>query len=226
MLSKPKISVVMPSYGKADFIGEAIESVLGQTFDDLELIVVDDCSADGSLGIAEAYAKRDPRVRVILKPSRTGVSNAKNVGIKSAQGEAITILDADDVYSPDNLQKLWARMKLETVPTIVYSDHRKIDAEGNVLLRTKPPHACTIGWIIGDLLTRGFGHVTTTLIPMVCFDKVGLFDESLKWSEDYDLALRFAREFPFTFVPEQLYGHRVYPGNMRNAIARNARFNA
>jgi glycosyltransferase involved in cell wall biosynthesis len=223
MVDAPKISVIMPSYGKADFIGEAIESVLGQTLGDLELIVVDDCSVDGSRGIAEAFTQRDRRVRLITKPMRTGVSSSINIGIRTSRGEAVSFIGSDDVYSPVNLEKLWTRMKAEPVTTVVYSDRWKLDADGNLVPRTRPSHSYESGWIFGDLLARGFGHITTTLIPRVCFEKVGVFDESLKWAEDYELALRLARDYPFAFIPEKLYGYRVYPGNMRNTIDRIAR---
>ena len=221
MQGVPKISVVMTSYGKAQFIGEAIESVLGQTLADFELVIVDDCSIDGSREIAEEYARRDRRIRVIPNPVRIGFSRSTNVGIRNARGDAVEFIDADDLYSPQNLEKLFGRMKLEPVPTVVYGDRWRMDPNGKVISRRS--HDDPTGWIFGVLLARGFGHITAALIPKECFAKVGLYDESLTWAVDYDFALRLTREFPFAYVNEQLYGYRVYPESMTRSTSRMAR---
>ena len=224
MPGAPKISVVMPSYGKAQFIGEAIRSVLDQTFTDIEILVVDDKSIDGSLKIALDLSAIDQRVRVIAKPTRSGVSSSINLGIKNAQGDALAFIGADDIYSPDKLEKQWEVMKYESTPTVVDCERWKIDADGNVIPKTRPTtNYPRSGWIFGDLLVRGYGQVASLLVPRACLDKVGLFDESLKWSEDYDLELRLARDYPFAFVPDKLYGYRVYPGNMSKSIDRRTR---
>jgi glycosyltransferase involved in cell wall biosynthesis len=223
MPAPPKISVVMPSYGKAAFVSEAIESVLGQTFADIELIVVDDRSIDGSLPIALKFSAADKRARVIAKPVRTGVSSAMNTGIRSALGEAIAFIGADDIYAPVKLEKQWESLIRESDTTVIDCDRWKLDAEGNAIPKARSSTFPRNGWIFGDLLARGFGQIASLLVPRVCFDKVGLFDESLKWSEDYDLELRLARAYRFSYIPEKLYGYRVYQGNTSQSIGRTYR---
>jgi glycosyltransferase involved in cell wall biosynthesis len=213
----------MPSYGKAEFIGKAIGSVLCQTFTGIELLIVDDKSIDGSLDIALGYSTRDKRVRVITKPSNTGVSSSWNIGIKNARGEAIAFLGADDLYAPDKLEKQWERLTREPVPTVIDCDRWKLDEAGNVIPKTRFSTYQRNGWIFGDLLARGFGQIASLLVPRSCFDKVGVFNESLRWSEDYDLELRLARAYPFAYIPEKLYGYRVYSGNMSKTIDRTTR---
>ena len=94
---------------------------------------------------------------------------------------------------------------------------------GKLIPRTRPSHDYQSGWVFGDLLATGFGHITGALIPKQCFTKVGLYDESLTWAVDYDFALRLSREFPFAYVPEQLYGYRVHPESMSGSTSRMAR---
>jgi len=219
----PRVSVVMTSYGKSRFIGEAIESVLGQTYAEFELVIVDDCSVDGSRKIAEDYARTDERIRIIPNPVRIGFSRSTNVGIRNARGDAVAFIDADDLYSPPNLEKLLRRMEAEPAPTVVYSDRWKVDPDGNVISRKGRGHDYRSGRVFGDLLATGFGHITAALIPKECFTKVGLYDESMTWAVDYDFALRLAREFPFAYVPEQLYGYRVYSESMSGSTDRMAR---
>ena len=93
------VSVIMPAYNVAPYVGAAIGSVLDQTFTDLELIVIDDGSTDATFEIAAACAARDPRVRLLRKPNG-GISSARNHGLRAASGAFIAILDSDDLWSP------------------------------------------------------------------------------------------------------------------------------
>ena len=93
------VSIIMPAYNVAPYIGAAIGSVLDQTFTDLELLVVDDGSTDGTFEIASACAARDPRIRVLHKPNG-GISSARNCGLRVATGPVIAILDSDDLWLP------------------------------------------------------------------------------------------------------------------------------
>ena len=101
----PKVSVVMPVYNDERYLAEAIASVLGQTYADFELIIVDDGSTDGSRAIIEEYALRDSRVVPILLPGNLGQSSARNRGIERAGGQYIAAMDGDDICLPDRLRR-------------------------------------------------------------------------------------------------------------------------
>jgi glycosyltransferase involved in cell wall biosynthesis len=99
----PKVSVVMPAYNAERFVREALDSVLNQSFSDFELIIVDDCSKDGTWQILTEYAAADPRVVLVHNEQNLGEAGARNSGLQVARGEYIAAMDADDVLLPDRL---------------------------------------------------------------------------------------------------------------------------
>lgn len=99
------VTVVMPVYNAAAFLCEAVDSVLAQTYEYFELIMVDDCSTDNSLEIARSYEQKDPRVRVFCMEKNSGVANVRNRGIREARGEYVALLDSDDVWVADKLER-------------------------------------------------------------------------------------------------------------------------
>ena len=102
---QPLITVVMPNYNGHRFVEQAIDSVLNQTYPNFELLVVDDCSKDNSLQLIQQKAQSDDRIRVIALEHNAGVANARNVGIKEARGEFIALLDNDDLWTVDKLER-------------------------------------------------------------------------------------------------------------------------
>jgi glycosyltransferase involved in cell wall biosynthesis len=223
MATKPSISVIMPNFNEGEFLGNAIESVLGQTKTDLELVVVDGHSTDDSVKIAREYAAKDGRVRVFAEETRKGVSASRNRGIREAKGEAIAFLDSDDLYAPAKLEKQWAILKAYSEPVAVYCDRWKLDNAGTTLPPGTLQRRAGSGMLFGEFITRAFGHIHTTLVPRECIDRVGLFDESLSWAEDYDLLLRLARVYRFEYVDQKLYGYRKHPGNTQKIMDRHSR---
>ncbi|MGK7911230.1 MAG: glycosyltransferase family 2 protein [Synechococcus sp.] len=108
---QPRVSVIIPTYNVEEYIGRAIESALNQSIADIEVIVVDDASTDGTLSIVKGFAERDPRVIAIACSENAGAAAARNLGFDAANGEWICPLDADDWFSPNRLSTL-----LESVP--------------------------------------------------------------------------------------------------------------
>ena len=123
------ISVVMPNYNGHRFVEQAINSVLNQTYQNFELIVVDDCSNDDSLSLIEHKAQSDNRIRVIALEHNVGVANARNVGIKEAKGEYIALLDNDDLWTEDKLERQLALAQKGA--NIVYCSYDFIDEQNN-----------------------------------------------------------------------------------------------
>ena len=129
IMKQPLITVVMPNYNGHRFVGQAIDSVLCQTYQKFELIVVDDCSKDNSLQIVQQKAESDIRIRIIALEHNTGVANARNVGIKEAKGEYTALLDNDDIWVADKLER---QLDLaQKGADIVYCSYGFIDEKNN-----------------------------------------------------------------------------------------------
>jgi len=204
--SSPLISVVIPAYNAEKYVEEAIDSVLNQTFQDFEIIVVDDGSKDFTkekvLNIA------DTRIRYIHKENG-GPSSARNTGIKSARGKYIALLDYDDIWMPQKLERQLAKFNLEPDLGLVYSWVQSINPDGSHRFVAKPE---TEGWVYNDLIIDNFQHNgSVQLIRKECFEKAGYFDESLLNVQDWEMWLRLAKYYKFGVVREILVKYRVRP---------------
>ena len=124
------ISVVVPAWRAEKTLAATLDSVLLQTWRELEVLVVDDASPDGTLALAQSYAAKDPRVRVIAQPENGGVSKARNRGVREARGEWIAFLDSDDAYEPNFLKTLLTLAKRESAP-VVCGSVREVYPEKN-----------------------------------------------------------------------------------------------
>lgn len=181
------ISVIIPAYNQGHYLGEAIQSVLDQTYPDFEVIVVDDGSTDKTAQVACSFS--DPRVRYIHQENR-GLSAARNTGILRSSGEYLTFLDSDDLFVADKLETLLNAMQRDPELGFVAGQAVLIDENalplGKVFdtpLPENPAH----------LLLWNPLHVCSVLLRRDWQQKVGLFDESLQAYEDWDMWLRLAR---------------------------------
>lgn len=126
MSNNPLISVVMPLYNAERFLEKSVKSVLNQTFGDFELIIIDDCSKDGSLNIAENLAESNERIRIIKNPQNKGVAETRNNGIREARGKYIALLDSDDIWEETKLEKQIKLLEKEKAQ-IAYCSYGFID---------------------------------------------------------------------------------------------------
>ncbi len=202
MPTDPMVSVVIPTYNRAGFIKEAIDSVLAQTYSELELIVVDDGSIDETEKILLPYKNKIH----LLKQENKGVSAARNLGIAQAKGEWVAFLDSDDLWKKDKLAKqmLWLRLHQQVL--ICHTD--EIWSRGGERVHPLKKHAKPHGWIFEKCLPMCVVSPSSVVIHKSLFEKYGTFDESLPACEDYDLWLRFAAKVTFGFVPEKLLTKR------------------
>jgi glycosyltransferase involved in cell wall biosynthesis len=219
----PCVSVVIPTYNRAQLVQDAIRSVLQQTYTHFELIVVDDGSTDDTREQVAAF-QRDPRVRYIYQENR-GLSAARNAGIRAAQGEYIALLDSDDLWLPAKLEEQMNLLATDGGADVVYCDLREIDLAGNVLSAVwqRPP---SLGTLYEDLM---YGNVITgsgssVLVRAKCFAQVGLFDEALAACEDQDLWRRMSlAQRKFVYLDQVLVHIRRHAANMQNDLSRMAR---
>ena len=217
MASSPSVSVVMPTYNYGRFLARALDSVLGQTYSPAEVIVVDDGSTDETPNVLARYASR---VRAVRQANR-GLSCARNVGISIASGDLVALIDSDDTWDSEKLQRqvaLWAR---HPDSGAIGCGVRVLDANGNVIreLRFDDATAPARHRIRCVALRRQWvgGSGSGALIPAEVLRSVGGFDETLGAAEDWDMWLRIAARFPIRNVPEplaQIWDHRS--GTFRN----------
>ena len=216
-VDRPVVSVIIPTFNCGRFLTVAIQSVLDQTYQDWELIVVDDGSVDDTREVVAAF--QDPRIRYVYQENR-GAPAALNAGVLLASGEYIAFLGADDRFLPEKLALQVAQ--LQTLPPsvgLVYSDLYLVNLEdGAILGRFLHGRQCPRGKVLSHLLRSdgAFIHPCSTLIRSEVFDEVGLLDEGLRTHEDWDLWVRIAMSYEIEAmdVPLGLYGRR--PDNLTN----------
>lgn len=199
----PKISVIIPVYNGAKTIKKTIQSVLNQTFQDLELIIINDGSTDRTLSVIEEI--QDAKIKVYSYPN-SGVSNARNQGISHAQGEYISFIDADDLWTPDKLELQYQALVNNPSAQIAYSWMDWIDEDDRFL---RPAARMSLeGNIYANLLIIDFiGCGSNPLILKQSLLEVGGFDPQLRGGEDWDLWIRLAARYGFVCVrsPQILY---------------------
>ena len=210
------VSVIMPAYNASPYIGEAIRSVIDQDYPNIELIVVDDGSVDGSAEVAESFGSR---VKVI-RQANAGVAAARNRGLAAARGELIAFLDADDLWLPGKLSAQVAYLSQHPETAVVYGVftrwHAKPDGSFDpppvpvVQNPQSPIVADHSGWIYTELLLGSIVHVITAMIRRDVADRLGGFDESLPTGEDYDFWLRMSRQFRAVKLNRVLAYYRIH----------------
>ncbi|MEW6285732.1 MAG: glycosyltransferase [Chloroflexota bacterium] len=208
-MENPLVSVIIPNYNHARFLGGAIRSVLEQTYRPVEIIVVDDGSTDNSAEVAAAFGDQ---IRYIYQ-TNAGLSAARNTGLRAAQGELIGVLDADDMYEPNFLETLVAALQADPEADGVYCGYRFVDEANNPLPqienRPVPP-----GELYTALLDGNFFVPESVFLRRRVYDDVGFFDESLRACEDWDVWLRAAKKYRLIHSPHILTRHRVLAGSM------------
>jgi glycosyltransferase involved in cell wall biosynthesis len=206
--SNPLVSVIIPAYNAANFLGETLDSVLAQTYKNLEIIVVDDGSTDTTPNLLESYGDRIK----VLHQTNAGQATARNTGARAAQGELLSFLDNDDLWDADKVTCQVALLRRFPDALAVYCDHRTIDDQGYTLSSSGAlTHPRPSGNILRALLL-GPCIITPGLVLLLrhAFDICGGFDETplLRGHEDYALWLRLATQGAFIYSPETLVSYR------------------
>jgi glycosyltransferase involved in cell wall biosynthesis len=187
------VSVVIPCYNQARFLGEAIQSVLGQGYPNLEVIVVDDGSEDNTEEVASGYAKEDPRVRLVRQENR-GVAAARNRGLSEAGGEYVVFLDSDDRLVSEALEVGVRELEAHPGCAFVSGICRKITADGSIVPGWEQFRVRDDPYL--ELLRSCPVYVPAVMYRRSVFEAVGDFDTSYKAAEDYDLYYRILARLP------------------------------
>jgi hypothetical protein len=184
---RPRISVIVPAYNQARYLGAAIESALNQTLGDLEVVVVNDGSTDGTEEVVRSCT--DPRMRYVHQ-ANAGLSAARNTGISQAQGEYLSFLDADDLLLPEKHSSLVAEMEADPHIGLAAGQAIPIDEHGRP---TGHIFDVPLPEDLSRLVLRNPLHVGSVLVRRDWLKRVGIFDERVRSHEDWDLWLRLAR---------------------------------
>jgi glycosyltransferase involved in cell wall biosynthesis len=222
----PRVSVVIPCYNHAHYLGDAIRSVLNQTYSDFEAIVIDDGSSDNTRQVGESFGDQ---IRYIYQEN-AGLSAARNTGIHAARGELIALLDADDLYEADFLKLIVDQFDMHPDADAVYCGFRFVDGGNKPLPQTGgtvyPPER-----FYQILLKGNFLVPASMVVYKYCYETVGLFDPQLTALEDWDRWLQIAKIYKVLGIREPLVRYRIVhqsmssnPGRMlsnRLAVIRN-----
>lgn len=214
-MTKPLISVITPTYNRADFLKETIESVLNQDYENIEHLIVDDGSTDKTRELIREY-EPNRKVRYFFQQN-SGQSVARNKGLNEAKGDYICFLDSDDYFLPGKLKKQIEAFEQNPTVDLVYGDYIFVDANGNRLDQKNMIRYS--GKITDQLLKDNCVSMNTTMVRKGLIDSEGGFSEHVKFADDYDLWLRLSVDAQFLYLPEKLSAYRL----MNNQISSNKR---
>lgn len=211
----PLISVIIPTYNGGQFIARTLQSVLDQTFQDFEILVVDDGSVDNTAEVVQQFTRR---IRYFRKPNG-GPASARNFGLRRAKGNYIALLDHDDLWLPKRLETQLPLFDKDPKIGVVFSDCYIKATNDSVVPETSFQEAKPFaGEVFEKLFLRNFVPSLTTLVRRECFDCVGFFDESgrMTMTDDYHMWLRIAVHYRYAFHPKPLAVYYRHSSNFSN----------
>jgi glycosyltransferase involved in cell wall biosynthesis len=217
MSKAPTVSVVMPAYNAAKYIKCAIESILRQTFNDFEFIIIEDCSTDNTQSIIREYAAEDSRIILCSNSRNLGIAPSLNRGLSIAHGEYVARMDADDISYPQRLEKQVAYLKTNPDVCMVATSFERIDENGDII----GPIVLNIG---KDELKRKMKTENCVSHGSVVFRReevmrLGNYREKCLHNEDYDLWLRLVEKHEISQIPDILYKFRISSQSISSAYA-------
>ena len=211
-----KVTVIIPTYNRADKIENSIKSVLGQTYEDFTLIIVDDCSSDNTENVVRSIG--DDRIIYHRLPENKGAGGARNEGARLAETEYIAFQDSDDIWLPDKLDKQIKYMDDNPDVGLVYGKMKVISSEKTYEFPNESVSGDLDGDIFSWLLRRNSIGTPVMFIKKKCFDEVGAFDTSLRCLEDWEFAIRFSQKFKIGYIDEVLIDSYLSDGGVSRNI--------
>ncbi|MBB6610989.1 glycosyltransferase [Pontibacter sp. Tf4] len=214
-MSQPLVSIICLCYNHERFLEEALDSVLVQTYDNLELIIVDDCSTDNSPAIIEEYCRRNPQLRYISTGKNVGNTKAFNTGWRESKGEFVIDFATDDVLLPDRVGKQVNQFrKLGQNFGVVYSDAAYINDRSNHLyLHSHKYRPAAEGNVFQEVLERYFICPPTMMMRRTVLEELNGYDETLAY-EDFDFWVRSSRNWNYSYLPEVTTKRRLHAASL------------
>jgi glycosyltransferase involved in cell wall biosynthesis len=197
-MTRPLVSVIIPTFNRAEWLAESIGSVLKQTYPHLEVIIVDDGSTDHTSRVVRAFGK----AVTYLCVAHQGVSAARNRGVQAAHGPLIAFLDSDDVWQAGKVAAQVALLQQQPEVDVCYTD--EIWIRHGVRVNPKQIHQKHSGWLFEPSLPRCIISPSSIMMRRSLWERLGGFDERLPACEDYDLWLRMTVRVPVVLIPEPL----------------------
>lgn len=214
-MDKPEalVTVIIPAYNRSAYIDHTVRSVLEQTYPSVELIVIDDGSSDGTYERLQAYGDR---IQLLTHEGHAnkGQSAALNLGLKAARGEYIAILDSDDYWAPDKLERQVAYLEAHPDIGLVYCNGYHVDAEGRELHPFHPDDHSEPNDPNALLLDCYMLLPQSSLVRSEVFRRAGLFDENLRAAQDHDMLIRISELTQFAYQPEYGFFYRRHGGSI------------
>jgi serine acetyltransferase/glycosyltransferase involved in cell wall biosynthesis len=205
----PRVSVIVPAYNSMKYLPETLESILQQTFQDFEVLIINDGSSDN---IVEWFSQiEDPRVKLISQTNK-GLSSARNTGIANSQGEYIALLDSDDTWEKTKLEKQVNYLDQNPSVDVVHTWIKLIDEKGKSTGRILKSYAQ--GNIFREIIQQNVIACLSVIARRCCFESVRGFDENLRSLEDWDIWIRIAKDYKFAVIPESLANYRQIPTSL------------
>ncbi len=212
-----KVSVIIPTYNREKTIMRAVQSVLNQTYTNLEVLIIDDGSTDGTADIVREI--QDDRVQYIVLEKNGGASNARNEGVKRATGEWIAFQDSDDSWRPDKLEKQMSYAGAHPEYAMVYGRIAVYLEHGEIIETPCPPWPEIMeGDMLKTLLARNVIGAPVILVKRESFLAIGGFDITYKALEDWEFVIRFSKAYGIGFLPEILMDSYMLSGGISSHV--------
>lgn len=216
-VTSPCVSILVPTYNRRALLLEALDSIAHQSYDDYEVIVIDDGSTDGT---AQIFDPPRPKTQYVCQPRNAGPAAARNRGLIEAAGQYVTFLDSDDLWRPDFLQRFLDFFKSNPQLMIAYCRMDNVDQNGNAT--TGNQRRCYAGKITESLFCSTFIHTPSVMARREILNEAGGFNADLPVVEDYHLWLRLSLKYEFGFIDEALSLRRRHGGSLsRHHRCRN-----
>lgn len=213
----PKVSVIIPTYNCVKYLPEALDSVLAQTYQDFEIIIIDDGSLDGTRSLVEEYLQKYPGIIRYIYQENRGLACARNTAMKNSRGEYIALLDADDVFLSERI-RLGVEVLDQTAGVgLCHANITRMDEGGRIIRTPLRDEKFLSGYVFENILLKKANvSVPTIIFRRSCIEKIGGFDENLTrlGCEDREFCLRLSREYKFYYIDKVLAYYRERSNSM------------